>query len=99
MTLSAIKIDKTTVFKAIQSLKAANKQILAANKIEETVDDLIFITIKLGLPSDFEHTVPVQIQLPYPLLSNEASSLGLLIVRDKPEQAQDLLSDLAILGV
>jgi len=43
----------------VASLVKANRSILAQNKIDETVDDYINLTIKMAQPTSSVHVVPV----------------------------------------
>jgi len=66
------------------SLRHANRQILRSNKIEEDVDDFVYLKVRMAKKirdvgtRHVSAATPVQIELPKDLNAEEA----LLIVRD-----------------
>ena len=99
--MKKLNLDKNQVVKVVQSLLDYNVQILRDNGIEEPVDDYLYLNIKLNQPIDFKNEIPVQIKLPHPMFNSEDAqhSETLLIVKEKPENYQQIVADLGLKAI
>lgn len=76
----------------------ANRELLSKNKVEGQVDDYIYLNIKMAAQIDSDKTVPCQLKLPNSLYDekNENNSVALLIVKEKPEDVQEMVQEMGL---
>ena len=75
VSLKTLNLDKTRVKDVYMSLRKANREMLRANKIDENIDDFVYLTLTMKQPITKQEVTqkppkptPIQLALPFPLV-------------------------------